>query len=52
MAVSNVKVPISISLPYGLVCEIDEVVKKKDLSSRSSFIVELIKKDLEQRKNK
>lgn len=50
MAVSKVKVPISISLPYGLVCQIDEKVKEKDLSSRSSYIVELVKKDLEQRK--
>ncbi len=49
MAVPNVKVPISISLPYDLVCEVDEICRKKDLS-RSSYILELIKKDLEQRK--
>lgn len=52
MATKKLTVAISISLPYSTVCEIDEIVEKEGLSSRSSYILELIKKDLEQRKNK
>ena len=49
MAVPNVKVPISISLPYDLVCEVDEICKKKDLS-RSAFILEAIEKSIEEKR--
>lgn len=50
MAVSKVKIPISISLPFDLVCEIDEISKKKDLS-RSALILKAIEKSLEEKKS-
>jgi metal-responsive CopG/Arc/MetJ family transcriptional regulator len=52
MATKKLTVAISISLPYSTICEIDEIVEKEGFSSRSSYILELIKKDLEQKKNK
>lgn len=50
MATKKLTVAVSISLPYSTVYEVDELVEKEGLSSRSSYIFELIKKDFEQRK--
>lgn len=50
MATKKLTVAVSISLPYSTVWEVDEIVEKEDFNSRSSYVHELIKKDLEQRK--